>query len=398
MGLLDGMDIRSFIPQVSGGVLDGTVSRTEAPDADTPYVPYSWQTPNPDGTYTEVYKVDSTPPSEKVTWNSIDPAAWNYVSDATKESYGFTNSTSYKVRINEAAAKFHGRTGVWPSATELLADETYQRYMGNLKSKMPTLPVTFAVDNQVYYNDPFTGPQWVFTAGETYLGSLAGDGGGLRSSGPREPPIDNSAEIAALSNPMGAPSGPMGLPKFNWTRDEFVSIMTNMGPAHGPSGPSGSGAAGRTTIPFDRADLIEQASDRWRGLMLEEGDNIEGIVDAYIDASNAFWIGEAGRLDFDTFLVNKARETGRYKQLYSRLPSHQTEEEYIAGFRQTSERFGLNPTVTRRETVAGAEAGVGLAGFSDRVSRTREARLANTGGFSQQLASTFGAMPGLAGS
>ena len=311
-------------------------------------------------------------------WTTMDKGGWYEIQQWAKATYGFSVQAQYQTRVNRAAQEFYQREGRWPSALELQNDPTLNQYLYSSAMGFNQLPATFAVDGEAYYNDPWRGPQ-----------SLRGN---VNELGPGA--IDAMLNDGTLNN-----SGQVVQPQVSWTRDEFMSVIGSLGSARGGGSGGGGGGGGRTPVAWDRDDLIEQANDRWRGLMLEDpGADIEKLVDDYINKANSFWMSEGGRLEFDTFIVNKARDTGRYKQLYSRLPQHMTEEEYIAGFRQTAERFGLNQSATRRETVAGAQAGVGLAGFSDRVSRTREARNANTGGFSQQLAATFKSMPGLAGS
>ena len=144
-------------------------------------------------------------------------------------------------------------------------------------------------------------------------------------------------------------------------------------------------------MAFDRAQLAEQVTERWRSLLLEEPDQatIDSIVSDYISQANAFWMKEAGRLDLDTFIVNRVRATTRYTYLYEKKPDFQSEGEYMQGFKQTTARFGLGSTATLRETEAGAHSGVGLAGFGERVGRTREARLTNAGTYSQRFAASM---------
>jgi hypothetical protein len=171
---------------------------------------------------------------------------------------------------------------------------------------------------------------------------------------------------------------------------DWQAIMQSMSPISQPSGGSGSGA-GRTPAAFDRAQLTEEATNRWRGLLLEEPDEatLNSLVSDYIAQANAFWMQDGGRLDYDTFVVNRVRAQDRHGYLYEKKPEFQSEAEYMGGFRQTVGQFGLNDRATLRETEAGAHSGAGLAGFGERVSRTSEARLANTGTYSQQFAASM---------
>lgn len=307
-------------------------------------------------------------------WSSLDPSGWRSVQDYVKETYGLTNNSYYKTRTDKAAAEFYQREGRWPSAIELIQDPTANRYIYNTAVGFNKLPPTFSVDGSIYYNDPYDGPTRVAAVPD------------INKLGP-------GAIDSLLSDGTMTTSGALRNPRASYTRDEFSSLLTTLSPVSG-GGSGGYGGAGRTNRAYDRDQLIEAATDRWKGLMLEDpSDSVIGsIVDSYINKGNAFWVKDGGNLDFDTFIVNKMRDTSRYKTLYRKMDEFQTEEEYMARYRGTVEQFGLNERATKRETEAGLTSGAGLAGFTDRVAKTREARLSNQGGFSQQLAASMSQM------
>lgn len=294
--------------------------------------------------------------------NYSDTDGWKPVVDITKSTFGFTREGDFKTRVDKAADLFVDENGRWPTVNELVAMPEYIQYMSNLAAGFPYLaPPTFMVDGVLYYNDPMSGPE------------------------PIRAPSEFGSELAEKQFMQATRK----VPKY--TGEQFANLMQSLAPARG-GGSGGRGGAGRTNRAFDRDQLIEAGADRWKGLMLEDPADIERYVDQYIDRANAFWVGEGGSLDFDTFLVNKMRETSRYKTLYQKKAPELTEEEYMARYRGVAESFGINQTATRRETEAGLRAGVGQAGFQERVEKTREARLANTGRFSQQLASQMAQM------
>lgn len=312
------------------------------------------------------------------SWTSADPAGWSNVSSATKSVYGFSTITAFKSRANLAAEAFREANGRWPSASELLNDPTYQQYVGNLAAGMPYFPPVFAVDQTTYYNDPLTGPQPFNTS--TINSTL----------GPGE--IDQLLNSGELNN-----SGVLSLrPQVNWTMEQFQALRQQLAPARGGGrgGGGGGGGGGRAARVFDRDQLIEASTDRWKGLLYEDPteQQIGGLVDSYINKSQAFWMGQGGNLDFDTYIVNQMRKQPRHKLLYQRKDAHLTEEEWMMRYRPVVEQFGLNSQATRREVESGLVSGAGQAGFTERVSRTREARNADGGAFSRRVAAGLASM------
>lgn len=307
-------------------------------------------------------------------WSSVDPSGWRNFQDYVKGSYGLTNNTTYKSRANKAAAEFYQREGRWPSASELAQDQTANRYVYNVAVGYSYLPPSFEVDGAIYYNDPYDGPVRIKALEDLNKGLGPGGIDAMATEGTRYA------------------SGAWRRPDAVYTRDQFLATINSLSPARSSGG--GGGGGGRAARAYDRDQLIEAATDRWKGLMLEDPDAaaIGNIVDSFMAKGNSFWMSKGGNLDFDTFIVNKMRDTSRYKTLYRKMDEFQTEEEYMARYRGTVEQFGLNERATKRETEAGLTSGAGLAGFTDRVAKTREARLSNQGGFSQQLAASMSQM------
>ncbi len=294
-------------------------------------------------------------------WSTDQPDMWNYVAGVFKDQWGFANTTMFKPRVDYWAGQFQQENGRWPSPTELFAHQGLMQSMGWLASGGAYLePYFMVIDDEtnigtVYFNDVMRGPQ----AQKTIDFNRAGTAG-------------------------------LGSTKYPIYEDSyFQGLLAGLSPIEQPkprSGGGGSRGRGRQPAVFDRAQLTEGATDRWRGLMLEEPAMIDSVVDDYMKDANAFWMSRGGQLDFDTYVLNKMRDTARYSTLYGRKPEHLSEEEYIGQYASAVGRFGLNPRATRREVEAGLQSGAGAAGFTERVSRTREVQ--NQAGFSQRLAQT----------
>ncbi len=305
-------------------------------------------------------RIDTGPP----TYSSERRDDFRQVRQVTKEDFNIPRVADLDSRVNITAQRFKdANNGRWPSAFELL---NYAPYENSI---------------QVYLSG---------FAGMPRLFGFAGEDGGTRwvvndpINGPRD------ASIGSLLKGTGGFGDLQGLPFIN----DLPGVLASLQPIRQPTGGSGSRGAGRTAIVFDRAELIEGATERWRGMLLEPPDDsaISRLVSDYMKDANAFWMKEAGRRDFDTFVVDRIRQQPRYNYLYSKKPGFQSETEYLGGFRQVAGGLGLNASATLREVEAGASTGVGLAGFGERLSGIREVRTANAGAFSQRIAASAGQM------
>jgi len=259
--------------------------------------------------------------------------------------------------------------GRWPSATELWEYTLYQNSLGLLASGGAYMEPIFGI-----IPDGGGATQWVKNSGFSWS-------------------FDD--EEALYYERLGDRFKGAGVSFPKYTVDQLGEILGSLSPISGGVGGSGGrgggGGAGRAALAFDRNQLAEEATNRWRGLLLEEPDEttLSSLVGDYISEANAFWMKEAGRLDYDTFVVDRVRREDRYNYLYDKKPEFQSESEYMGGFRQTVGQFGFNDRAALRETEAGAHSGAGLSGFGERVGRTGEARLANAGSYSQRFAASM---------
>ena len=288
------------------------------------------------------------------------------VRQVTKEQFDLPRVADLDSRVNTLAARFKSENaGRWPVAFELLNYAPYINSIEVMRSGFPFVfpPVFTTTDEngvqQWVLNNPIDGPQVLDPFAISAISRVD------RNVVPELPHIVDIQAILADFQALRQPS----------------------------AGSGRRGAAGRAAIVFDRAELREGATERWRGMLLEPPDDsaIDQLVSDYMKDANAFWMKEAGRRDFDTFVVDRIRQQARYNYLYSKKPGFQSETEYLGGFRQVVAGTGINPGAGLREIEAGASSGAGLAGFGERVSRTREARLTNVGGFGNQLAQTMAA-------
>lgn len=301
---------------------------------------------------------------ESQTYSNQMRDQFREVRQVTLEQFDLPRVADLDVRVNTLAARFKSQNKRWPNASELLAYDPYINSILVMKSGMPfSLPPLFTTkdDNgtqQWVLNNPMDGPQ-----------------------------VLDPFAISAITS--GDPNVVPGIPFILDPAQLVADFQAIRQPSAGP----GRGAVGRSAIVFDRAELTEGATERWRGMLLEPPDDaaIDGLVSDYMKDANAFWMKEAGRRDFDTFVLDRIRQQPRYNYLYSKKPGFQSEAEYMTGFRNVVAGAGVNPTAGLREIEAGASSGAGLAGFGERVSRTREARLVNVGGFGNQLAQNMAA-------
>ncbi len=301
-----------------------------------------------------------------LSFGALNRDAFRDVRQITKEQFDLPRVADLDSRVNAMAARFKIEFGRWPSSGELLSYGPYLNSIAVMQSgtagALPPL-FTFNDENGVQQwvlNNPIDGPQ-----------------------------ILDPFAISAISR--GDPAVVPGIP-FVADPAQLVADFQALRQPSGGGG--GGGGAGRTPAVFDKGELIEGATERWRGMLLESPNDadIASLVSDYTTDANAFWMREGGRRDFDTFVVDRIRQQSRYNYLYAKKPGFQSETEYLGGFRQVAGGLGLNASATLREVEAGASTGVGLAGFGERLSGIREVRTANAGAFSQRIAASAGQM------
>ncbi len=302
-------------------------------------------------------------------YSSEEPEAYRFVRQMFADQWDLT-ATDLTTRVNLLGQEYENEFGEWPRATQLFDWPVAQNSIWTFASGASGLDHRFSII------DSETG------VAQPYINSP------IRGLEPGTHPL--------VGKQFVAPDMERALLGPTYTLEQFQGLAAGMSPIRGRTG---SGRAAREAMTFDRRELSEGATDRWRDMLLEEPEDAEldGLISDYISEANAFWVNEAGRLDFDTFVTDRIRNQARHSFLYSKKPEFQSEAEYMGGFRQTVSQFGLSSRGELKELETGASSGVGLACFGERVSRTRESRVINQGAFSQRLASTL-AQSGLGGS
>ena len=301
-------------------------------------------------------------------WSKVNPEGYSWIRRQIKDQFQLDTVSEISERTKFWASRYKSTETDgkrWPNQHELLQ---YQ---------------------------PFIDSLWHYASGRSALSpgfGVTGDDGGTWWV--VNDPMLGFSQPSLMSLLKG--TGDVGSNLRNLTVYESFDAMDDIAASFAPigAGPSGGGGGGgRTALAFDRRQLEREGTERWRGLLLEEPDEnvMSGHISDYMTEANAFWMTNGGRLDFDTFLVDRIEGTPRHSYLYSSKPSFQSDGEYMAGFRNVLAGQGINEQATLREIEAGASSGAGLAGFSERVGRTREARLTNVGGFGNQLAGNMAA-------
>lgn len=273
-------------------------------------------------------------------------------------------------RINSLAEQYKSKFDAWPRGTQMVEWPVAQNSIWTYATGISQLPLRFSI------RDPETGQK------QQYINSP------VRGLEPGAHPL--LGKLYVPDDMAGALAGP------SYTSDEFAQLVAGFSPTK-PRGGGGGGRAARDPLVFDKRQLSMSISDEWRTALLEDPDDatVTQIVSDYLTEANAFWLREAGRLDFNTFVTDRINATDRHTFLYEKKPEHLSDREYMSGFQQVVGQFGFSGRVASREIEAGAASGAGLAGFGERVSRTREARFAAGGGFSRQLANQMSQMGSL---
>ena len=302
-----------------------------------------------------------TPPR----YSAEEPEGYRFARGEVADQWEL-NVSSLTTRINRLAQAWKDEQGgIWPLAMDLLNWDTAQNSIWTFASGASQMPYRFSLVNseggiQSYINDPV-------------LGLIEFDD-----------PLVGKTFVA--EDMLKARRGPI------IRVADFASIIAGFVPlSRRTAGGGAAGPAPRKALAFDRRELASSAFDEWSESLLEEPDDseLDRLVTDYISEANAFWMREAGRLDFNTFVADRIKATERHGILYRKKPEFQSDAEYMGRFRQAVGQFGLGSQAALREIEIGATSGVGIAGFTERVGRTREARLINQGLYSQRFAASM---------
>jgi hypothetical protein len=123
---------------------------------------------------------------------------------------------------------------------------------------------------------------------------------------------------------------------------------------------SGGYGSGVSADSFDLDQLSLAATNAWRAYLLEEPPDARGIARAYVDA---YLKNPNQRLDFDTFVINRIKESSRYAQVYANKPAGMDELEFNAPFVAAATQLlrpeNVNPTAVAGMRLAGSQEAYG---------------------------------------
>lgn len=136
-------------------------------------------------------------------------------------------------------------------------------------------------------------------------------------------------------------------------------------------GSSGSGRPSAEDIrnQFDVDQLAQNATDLWRGYLLEEPDDARGIARDYVNAIVA--TGGQQKIDFGTYVQKRAKETSRWASVYRSKPENVSEIDYIGRYHQAALQV-MRPQNADSVAIGGAQLGADSAAFAARLGRTDE--------------------------
>lgn len=291
--------------------------------------------------------------------------AYRYARQAFADTFDL-NVSDLTYRVNLLADEFRKESGRWPTGPELYQWDVAQNSVGSYAMGLTQLGPGFDIINDdgtttTFYNHPIRGTE-------------------------QAPDVD----LEFLKTGV-----PGGTDRPAYTGEQLSAILS---PIRRTRGGSGGGGATRTAQQYDKRELARAVQDYWREELMEEPDdgNVNAIVSGFIKDANAFWVGKAGRLDFQTYLADRVEKTERWGTLYEKKPEHLTTGEYRGQYQQAAGSFGMRNLSTQAEVESGLTSGAGVAGFTERVGRTREARAINQGSYSQRFAQSM-ASSGLGG-
>lgn len=151
----------------------------------------------------------------------------------------------------------------------------------------------------------------------------------------------------------------------------------------------GGGGGGRAAPTFDRRALEESIREQWRGLLLEDPQELSRLAEAYIAEATSFYLQTGTQTNLAAWLLEEIRQTPRYRLLYGRKPEGMSEQQYLSSYQTVAGQFGLRPASELTQTVTGMSAGLNLESFGQGIGQSREYMSANQGPFSQAFAGTF---------
>ena len=161
-------------------------------------------------------------------------------------------------------------------------------------------------------------------------------------------------------------------------------------------GGRGGGGGGRAVRAFDRAQLIDGATNLWRSTLIDVDEAaISKGVDEFMRRANSFWVKDGGGLDFEAFMVDKIRATTRYNQLYKRKPTGMSDQQYLGQALNVTAQFTqLRPDEQTAQTETTLRQGVSAQAAATRISGSETVQRGSPEVFASAFARTIAGLGG----
>lgn len=138
------------------------------------------------------------------------------------------------------------------------------------------------------------------------------------------------------------------------------------------SASSGSGSGLPTDAEvrqaFDLNKLASDAQNIYRGLVLDELKDPMAWARQYVDTVVASH-GQQ-KLDFQTFIEGKTKQTGRYASIYKNKPDSMTPQQFLQPYMQSAQQVLGGSKEAAPIAIAGAQFGASQPAFQARLNRT----------------------------
>jgi len=118
---------------------------------------------------------------------------------------------------------------------------------------------------------------------------------------------------------------------------------------------------------FDLDALAEGVQNVWRGTLLTENSDPRGLARQYVDAV----VATKGQqeIDFNTFVMTRARGQARYASIYKNKPTSMNEQQFLQPYFQAASSIA-GPLEGAELAIGGAQFGATGAQFEERLRRT----------------------------
>ncbi len=118
---------------------------------------------------------------------------------------------------------------------------------------------------------------------------------------------------------------------------------------------------------FDITELTEAVNQMNRGLVLENHKSPKAVARAYVEA--IVKTGGKSKIDFQTYVRENIKKTGRYKSIYRSMPEHMEPEDYLGAYAQATQGV-VSGDEAADIAIGGAQFGATAEDFGQRLKRT----------------------------